>query len=126
MAAKGIDELGPAIGVDEVIAAVHGCRHAVSPPCRGDAEGDGQHNSISVGDHGEPHRVLGVVTVGHLRFIGQRRSGQVAADAGDVDDVMRRDKPRRTAPRVFEFISVALTVIERNEMDQRLFIGDLV
>ena len=39
---------------------------------------------------------------------------------------MRDPKARRAAARAFKFFSVALAVIERDEMDERLLDSDLV
>jgi len=73
--------------------------------------------ALRLGTTVEPHRVLGVVPFRDRLTVGQSRSGQPAADVGDVDHIGGDPEARSAAARVFELLGVALAVIERDEMD---------
>src|SRR5262249_62015487 len=79
-----------------------------------------------LGEGGGRLRVPGVVPGGDRRTIRQRRSAQPAADVTDVDDVMGNPETRGARAREFEFLSVTLPIIERNETNQAPFDRDLV
>src|SRR6476659_2497900 len=87
---KGFDESWAAVGIYEMVATVYRGRYRVGPFRRGDAEGDGEHD------------LLRIVPVRDRAAAGQRRSGEEAADRGDVHLVVGRHQARRATARVIQ------------------------
>ena len=57
----GIDELGTAVGIDGVVAAVVGHHDVLQSGRLGHADGDGEHDAVAEGYHGGLHVLLGIV-----------------------------------------------------------------
>ncbi len=57
----GVDEIGPAVGVDGVVAAVVGDKDAVESAVFGNAARDGKHDAVAEGHNGGVHIVLVIV-----------------------------------------------------------------
>jgi hypothetical protein len=58
---EGFDESRAAVGIYEMVATVYRGRYRVGPFRRGDAEGDGEHDGVAVGHHGDAHGLLRIV-----------------------------------------------------------------
>src|SRR5229473_2320176 len=71
VARPGFDESRAAVGIYEMVATVHRGRYRVGPFRRGDAEGDGEHDGVAVGHHGDAHGLLGIVPLRDRAAAGQ-------------------------------------------------------
>ncbi len=101
-----------------MVPAMDGNGDGVGLLRRGEAEGDRQHDGVAVRHHRSLHRLFGIMAIGHVDVIGQRRSGQMPANAGDVDDLVWNAKPVGTGRGEVEFLAMALAVIEGKNADE--------
>lgn len=85
---EGIDEARPAVRINEVVAAMHSDGNGICFLRGRQTERDCQHDRIAVGHDGGFHGLLGVVAIRNLDIVGQGRSAEMTADAGDVDNMM--------------------------------------
>ena len=88
----------------------------------GKAETDGQHDGVAVGDDGDFHRLFGVMPVGHVHIVGQGRARQTRADIAHVDDLMRHTEAFGGGGGEFDFLHVALAVVEGQKRMQVAFL----
>ncbi|QTK82456.1 Hypothetical protein AT6N2_L1732 [Agrobacterium tumefaciens] len=123
---EAVDEARPAVGVDEMIAAVNGNRHCIRLLCGSQPERDGEHDGIAVRHHGGTHRLLRIMPVRHLHIIGQCGTGEVRADGSDIDDMMRHTEPSGAIGGKIQFLPVALAIIEGDESKKVMFRGDFM
>lgn len=123
---KGVDKSGPAIGIDEMISAVDGSGHRIGLLRGGNPEGDGQHDGVPIRHHRDPHGVFGIVPVGHVHIISQRRAAQVPANIADIDNLVRNSQPLGADSGKAEFLFVPLAVIERKQANEFLLGRHLV
>lgn len=112
---ESIDKARPAVWINEVVAAMHGDGNGICFLCGRQTERDCQHDSIAVRHDGGLHGLLGVVAVWNLDIVGQGRSAEMTADAGDVDDMMGNGEARGTSGGEVEFLAMPLAVVEGDQ-----------
>ena len=76
-----------------MIAPMHGDRDRVGFLCGSKTKGDGKHDGVAVRNDSGLHRFLGVMAVGNVDIVSQRRAGEMAADIFDVDDLVGHAEP---------------------------------
>lgn len=123
---EGLGKGRAAIGVDEVVAAMHCGGHRVGLLRRSQAEGHGEHDGVAVRHDGRLHRLFGIMAVRHLDIVSQRRARQMRADRAHVDQVERHAEPVGRGPREVQLLGMALAVIEGNQSRELVLGGDLV
>ncbi len=123
---EGVDEARATVGIDEMIAAVNRDSNSVCLLSSRKPEGNRQHDRIAVRHDRRLHGFLGIVPVRHLDIICQSRSGQMPADGGDVDDLMRHAEAPGAGTGEFQFLAMPLAVVEGDESDKLMFGCNLV
>jgi hypothetical protein len=109
-----------------MVAAMDRCGDRGGAPCLRNPEGNRQHDRIAVGNHGDAHRILGIVAFRHRQVVRQGGAAEAASNIGHVEHVMADAKPLRAGSRVVELLAVALAVIERDQMNEQAFCRDPV
>ena len=109
-----------------MIAAMHCGSDRIGLFCGRNAEGNGEHDGIAVGDDGQLHAVLGIMPVRDFDVVGQGGAGQQRADRSDIDDVTRDAQSVCAGAGKPDFLFVTLSVVERDEPQEFGLVRDLV
>ncbi len=110
----GIQERRPAVGIDRMVTRMRAERDRAGLDHDRLGHRHIQHDRVTVGNHRDPHRLIGVVPIGHLHSgVGERRTGQHAGNSRQVDHAVRAGQLHRRPARVVQLTPVALTVVKR-------------